>query len=169
MRPRKHERSLRQLLKGAAGYENQLTSSTLALFSLIQVSLPTEEQLVACPDLSSVVPWCWKYLEGDHERMLRGGDEYERIARDTPVEPCTGPLLECNHRQYLRLTRKLDRLHVLWWALHHQERASIFLAIKKNSMIWMILDARSTNQRCCQPPRVALAAAQTLSQISPVA
>ena len=40
--------SLRQLLKGATGYETQLTSSTLATFSLSQVSLHTKEELVAC-------------------------------------------------------------------------------------------------------------------------
>ena len=44
------EGSLRQLLKGATGYETQLTSSTLALSSLSQVSLPTEEELGACPN-----------------------------------------------------------------------------------------------------------------------
>ena len=89
------EGSLGQPLKGAAGYETQLASSTLAPFSLSQVSLPTEGDLGACPDLSNVVPpWCLTYLEGDHERMLRGVDEYERIARDTPVEPYTDPILQ---------------------------------------------------------------------------
>ena len=95
------EGSLRQLLKGATGYETHLTSNKLASFRLSQVSLPTEEELVACADLSNVEPpGCLKYLEGDH-------DEYERIARDAPVEPYTD-------RQHLRLVKKnLDRLHML--------------------------------------------------------
>ena len=100
------ERSLPQLLKGATVYKTQLTSITLAPSSLSQVSSPTEEELVACADLSRVV----KYLEGDHERMLRGVDEYERIARDAVVEPHTDPILRRNYRQYLRLIRKLDRI-----------------------------------------------------------
>ena len=89
------EGSLRQLLKGASGCETQLTSSALASFSLSQVSLPTEEELGGCPDLSNVVPpWRLKYLEG--YRTLRGVDEYERIA--------------C---QYVRLIKKVDRLHMI--------------------------------------------------------
>ena len=72
--------SFRQLLKRATEYETQFSSSTLALFSLSQVLSLTEEELLSCPGLSNVVPpWCLKYLEGDHERMLRGVDEHERI------------------------------------------------------------------------------------------
>ena len=117
------ERSTRQLLKGAAGFETQVTSSTLVPFSLSQVPLPTEEESDPFSDLSDVVPpWCLKGLEGDHERMLRRVDEYERIARDAPVEPYTDPILRRKNRQYLRLVRKLDRLHIL--RLHPQERVA---------------------------------------------
>ena len=31
-----------------------------------------------------------------------------------PVEPYTDPILQRNCRQYLRLIKKLDRLHVIW-------------------------------------------------------
>ena len=57
------EGSLRQLLSGAAGYETQLTSITLAPFKRSQVSLPTEQELVVCADLVAVAPlWCLKHL-----------------------------------------------------------------------------------------------------------
>ena len=63
MRPRRRARF------PSAGYETQLTSKTSALSSLSQVSLLTEEELGACPELSNVVPpWCLKYLEGDHRK-----------------------------------------------------------------------------------------------------
>ena len=108
-----------------------MTSSTLASFSLSQVSVPTEEELGACPDLCNVFPpWCLKYLEGDHERMLWGVDEHERIARDTPVEPYTDPTLQRNYRQYLRLIEKSDRIHMFQWTLHPQHRVGI-LFVKK--------------------------------------
>ena len=132
------EGSLRQLLKGATGYETQLTSSTFAPLSLSQVSSPTEEELGAWPDLSNVQ----NILEGGHERMLRGVDEYERIARDTPVEPYTDPITQRTYRQYLRLIKNLDRLYILRWASSSLDETG---------------DASRTNQRFCQSPCVALA------------
>ena len=83
--------------------------------------------------------------------MLRGVDEHERIARDRPVELYSDHTLQRNCRQY--------------WRLHPQESVGIFFVRKKNSKIRMILDARRTNQWFCQPPGVALAAAETLSRI----
>ena len=132
------EGSLRQLLKGATGYETQLTSSTLAPCSLSQVSLPSEEELGARSDLGP--PWCLEYLEGDHERMLRGVDEHQRIARDARVELYTDPFLRCNQK-------RLDRFHMFRWTLHPQERVGFFTVTKKDSKIRMILDARRMNQR----------------------
>ena len=68
---------------------------TLLYYQWILVLLPTKEELGACPDLSNVVPpWCLTYLEVGHERMLRGVDAYERVARDTLVEPCTDPIIQ---------------------------------------------------------------------------
>ena len=46
-----------------------------------------------------------------------------------------------------------------------QERVGIFCVEKKSSKIRMLLDARRTNQRFCQPAGVALATAETLSRI----
>ena len=120
------EGSLCQLLKGATWYETQLTSSTLAPFILSQVWLPTEEELAACPGMGGLAPpWCLKYLDGDLERVLRGVDEYERIARDAPVVPYTDPIVRRNCRQHL-LLEKMDRLRMLRWTLHPQERVCIF-------------------------------------------
>ena len=45
---------LDEMNDAATGYETQLTSSTLAPFSLSQVSLPTEQELGACPDKHQV-------------------------------------------------------------------------------------------------------------------
>ena len=88
------------------------------------MSLPTEEELVACPDLSDVVPpWWLKYLEGEHERVLRSVGEYERIARDAPVEPYTDLLSDATtdsmHHQKVGSTP-------LRWPLHPQVRVDIF-------------------------------------------
>ena len=143
----------------ATAHFANFSEETLAPFSLSQVSSPTEEELGASPDLTNFVPpWCLKHLEGDQEWMLRGVDEHERIARDAPAEPHTDHILRGNYRQHLRLIKKLDRLHML------KTRGHLF-AYYKNSKIRVILDARRTNQMLCQPPRVALATAETFSRI----
>ena len=65
-------------------------------------------------------------MEGDHERILRRVDEHERITRNDLVELYTDPILRRNYRQYLRSSKKLDRLRVLRWVLHPQECEGIF-------------------------------------------
>ena len=99
------------------------TSSKLAPFSLSQLSLPTEEEVGACPDFSNgVPPWCLKYLE-----------TYTGALPVTPhFEPYTDPLLQRNCRQYLRLIKKLHRLHMSPWTLHPQERVGIFFVKLKS-------------------------------------
>ena len=56
--------------------------------------------------------------------MLLDVDEYELVG------PCTDPILPHNYREYLRLIKKLDRLHM--------EHVGVFF-VQKNSKIRMIL------------------------------
>ena len=72
--------------------------STLAPFSLSQLSLPTEEELDVCSDLSNVVPpYCLTYLEGDPVRScevsMNGCECSEKMVEyDDWIYPCAGAL-----------------------------------------------------------------------------
>ena len=85
------EGSLRQLLKGATGYETRLTSSTLA------PSLPTKEELGACPDLCNVAPpRCLKYMAVTMSGCCGVSTKRSALLVTHPVELCTDPILHRN-------------------------------------------------------------------------
>ena len=136
------------------------------------MALPTEEELVPCLDLSGVVPpWCLKYLEGDHERMLRGVDEHEHIARDAPVEHNTDPIFRRNYRQYLRLTKKLVRLPRLQWAciLRNAKASSDKRRIQRSGRYWTRGERTSgfANRQVLPwlPPRLSRGLKSTLGHV----
>ena len=137
------------------------------------MALPTEEELGACPDLSNVLPpWCLKYLEGDHERMLQVLTNANASALlVTPRRTSHGSYspTQLHYRQYLRLIKKLDQLRFLRGPCILKGLMGTFFVRNKNSKIRMMLDARRTNQRFCKPPSVALATAETLADLSPFA
>ena len=82
-----------------------------------------------------------------------------------PVEPYTDPFLQSNFTEYFAPLQKVGSTpHAPVVSTSFGTRGHL-LRKQKNSKITVILDARRTNERFCQPLGVALSTAETLSRI----
>ena len=88
------EVALRELLKGASGYEDLDGShSTLAPFRLDRVALPDASEINDSPNIEDLLPAeCLTYLEEDLERMMKPRGAYLADSKEVPIEPYIDPV-----------------------------------------------------------------------------
>jgi len=159
------QEAFRDLMRGRAGYDLDLTGVTLAPFHTDHVSLP--EDLSGSPYITDLLgEGDRQLLEVAAEPLLRSADDAEEHLKYAPDRPYQDPVLSRQRRHYVRFIRRLDRLGMLRWRRDRIESIGLFFVYKKDKVQRrMILDARRSNCHFGTPPGVDLLTSEGLGDI----
>ena len=90
--------------------------------------------------------------------------EYDRLAGRT-VQPYWDPVLRDSKTKRRELFSALRQNNMLTFCVAPECFVGLFFVHKKNDMIRLIVDARSTNLKCQAPPRTSLGTIAALSEV----
>ena len=98
--------------------------------------------------------------------MLRSSLDYEEILEEQgKVTAYFDPVFARGPVKYARLLRQMERAGLITWSSEALCECRLFFVPKKSGQLRLIVDARPMNQRCREPPHVALATGAALSRI----
>ena len=160
------EAALRELLRGHGAYSSVSDGgNALAPFKQDSVALPSRGDTEGSPFVEEVCPpECLKFLEGNHERMLRCEADRIRIREEEPVQPYTDPDVIRNHRRYIKFIQKLKDMDLVTYVKEPRSRVGLFFVYKKDKRLRLIIDAREANQWFADPPGVAMCSSESLAR-----